>query len=266
MPVNSFPMTSAQQQIEFGPAAQVTTPMPAPSILIICEHASNHVPVNLKGLGLSADELSKHIAWDPGAAAVAKALVNRLPAVLVEGTLSRLVYDCNRPPSALSAIPTKSEIYEIPGNQGLTQAETAARVAQVYQPFCNIVAQQVAKYRATLSSLVTIHSFTPVFNGQRRDVEIGVLHGADEQLAKMMMAHKPQDLPYVTRLNEPYSAQDGVAHTLDLHGTENNLPNVMIEIRNDLIETPTQQVAMADQLASWIEVTLAAGLTREGQA
>lgn len=242
--------------IDFGRAAAVTDPPGPPSVLVVCEHASNRVPRGLD-LGVLDDVLESHVAWDPGALGVAAALAERLGAVLVAGTISRLVYDCNRPPEAESAVPAVSEAYAIPGNAGLSDADRAARVANVFAPFSATVADQITHYRDTLTLMVTIHSFTPVYAGQTRNVEIGLLHGRDTRFAEAMLARKPEAPAYDTRLNAPYSAADGVAHTLDMFGPSNGLQNVMIEIRNDLIATRAEQDAMAAHLAPWITATLA---------
>lgn len=239
--------------VDFGPAATVTSPEVAPEVIVVCEHASNRIPAGLKGLGLSTEVQVSHVAWDPGALGVAAGLASGLGAALVAGNISRLVYDCNRPPEAPSAVPERSEAYEIVGNRNLSDASHAERVAQVYRPFSKAVAGEIAKYAKTLKLMVTIHSFTPVFNGRQRDVELGVLHGTDARFADAMMQSLPDSTSYVTRLNEPYSAADGVAHTLDVQGTANGLLNVMIEIRNDLIATAEQQKRIAAFLLAWIK-------------
>lgn len=236
----------------FGPVFDVATPDTAPQMAIICEHASNHIPASLNGLGLSGEIAQSHIAWDPGALGVAKALAERTQSLLIAGRISRLVYDCNRPPDAPSAIPERSEIYDIPGNRGLSPAQRAARIEGVFQPFSDAVTAQIAMHRTALQSMVTIHSFTPVFFDNPREVEVGILHGQDTRLAEAMMANRPTASGHDIRLNEPYAAKDGVAHTLDEHGARNGLPNVMIEIRNDLIQTPQAQAEMAALLADWI--------------
>lgn len=56
--------------------------------------------------------------------------------------------------------------------------------------------------------------------------------------------------------NEPYGPQDGVTYTLKKHGVENGLLNVMVEIRNDLIETPHQQKDIANVLSKMITRSL----------
>lgn len=224
--------------------------------MIVCEHASPHIPPEFNQLGLSDDAANSHVAWDPGALPVARRLAEDLDAVLVFGTMSRLLYDCNRPPEAPSAIPVRSEVFDIPGNAGLTQAERAARVEHIYTPFSTALSEKITRHRDTLRLMVTIHSFTPVFHDVEREVEIGVLHGEDARFAQAMMQAKPQGAHFCIRLNEPYAAVDGVAHTLDQHGLANNLPNVMIEVRNDLIATNADQRAMAQFLTGWVKQAL----------
>ena len=228
----------------------------ASRVLVVCEHASSYIPPEFNQLGLSDDLAKSHVAWDPGALPVAQRMAENLNAVLVYGTMSRLLYDCNRPPEALSAIPARSEVFDIPGNADLTQAERAARVAYIYTPFSNALSDQISHHRENLQLMLTIHSFTPVFHGVKREVEIGVLHGKDARFAQAMMQSKPQGEHFCIRLNEPYSAIDGVAHTLDQHGQANNLPNVMIEVRSDLIATDADQRAIAQFLTDWVRQAL----------
>lgn len=225
-------------------------------VLFVCEHASNFIPDAFDDLGLTPAQKVSHIAWDPGALGVAQALATRLHAPLVAGGQSRLIYDLNRPPSAPSAIPEQSEIHDIPGNQNLSQADRQSRVSQVYAPFYAALVEILTERRAHLKLMVTVHSFTPVFKGTARAVELGILHGKDSTFAQAMMAQMPDDCPFKVELNQPYSAIDGVAHTLDEHGHKNDLLNVMLEIRNDLIETPVQQQEWGDLLAPWLLRTL----------
>lgn len=253
---NILQMKTSQTDSSFGPSVQVLPARAEAEVLVVCEHASNHVPTCLNGLGLDGDALQSHVAWDPGALGVAQHLASVFSGPLVQGEISRLVYDCNRPPEAADAIPAQSEIYAIPGNMNLTPEQRQNRVDQVYEPFRAVLAGEIDARRTALRLMVTVHSFTPVYRGQKRDVEIGILHGDDARFAEAMIATQPSGSPYLTLMNEPYSAADGVAHTLDLHGTANDLPSVMLEIRNDLIMTETEQVKMANLLASWIERAL----------
>ena len=96
--------------------------------------------------------------------------------------------------------------------------------------------------------LVTIHSFVPVFMGVYRAVEIGILHGHDRRLADYFLDQAKSHPAYVLRRNEPYGPADGVTHTLDWAGGGYDLPNVMIEIRSDLIA----KKAGITQVAQWV--------------
>lgn len=257
-------MESQDTKLVYGPVVHISKPEGAPSVFVVCEHASNRVPEFLGDMGLSQKARQSHIAWDPGALPVAQALSQHLSATLIQGGISRLVYDCNRPPEAADAMPSSSEDIAIPANANLTTAQRAERVTHVYRPFEAALSNEIARYQDTLQLMVTIHSFTPVYRGQHRTVELGLLHGTDDRFAQAMMASAPESLSFETRLNEPYSAADGVAHTLDVQAVPNGLLNVMIEIRNDLIQTPSQRQAMADLLAPWIAQTLS-DLRERGQ-
>ncbi len=245
-------MESQGGKLDFGTVVHTDLADDTPSVVLVCEHASNRIPAFLGDMGLGQDALQSHIAWDPGALAVAKLMAARMSAPLVYGGVSRLVYDCNRPPEAAGAMPVLSEDWDIPANADLTPKERTARIEGVYEPFRKTLSDVLDQYRGSLEVMVTVHSFTPVYLGEKRKVELGILHGEDDRFAAAMMAQQPAQNPYVTRLNEPYSAADGVAHTLDAQALPRGLLNVMIEIRNDLIETPEQQSAVADTLVPWI--------------
>ncbi|WP_439616438.1 N-formylglutamate amidohydrolase [Shinella sp.] len=219
-------------------------------VILVCEHASRLLPKALGTLGLTEEALASHIAWDPGALAVSRLMANSLDATLVFQRFSRLVYDCNRPPESPAAMPEKSEVFEVPGNAGLDQAARDARTEALYLPFRKglgrLVENRIAEGRPPV--IVTMHSFTPVYFGKPRAVEIGILHDADTRLADAMLAAAGEKSLYDTRRNEPYGPEDGVTHTLKEHGLANGLPNVMIEVRNDLIKDEAGQGVVADYL------------------
>ena len=227
-------------------------------IILVCEHASNHIPPAWGDLGLSADQCMAHIAWDPGALAVSRDLAQRLDAVLIHAPVSRLVYDCNRAPDMPGAMPARSEIHDVPGNIALSSAERLARTEAVYLPWANGLHTLIAK-RIALGLrpvVVTIHSFTPIYHGKPRRVEFGVIHDADPHLAIAILNAAQKLTRLQTELNAPYSAADDVTHTLRVQATPYGLPNAMLEIRNDLIATAEAAEAMADQLAAVLNMGL----------
>lgn len=228
-------------------------------MVILCEHASNTIPEEFAGLGLSAAARQSHIAWDPGALPVASALSTVFDAPLIAPAVSRLVYDCNRAPKAQSAVPEYSEIYEIPGNIGLSAADRLGRVDRFYVPYHRalVAALDRAMQATPAPALVTIHSFTPVYRGQRRAIELGILHDADTRLADVLLDISAADGTLTVGRNQPYGPEDGVTYSLAEHALPRGLLNVMIEIRNDLIADRAGQQAMARRLAGYLRAALA---------
>ncbi len=169
---------------------------------------------------------------------------------LIACGVSRLVYDCNRPPSAPDAMPARSEVVDIPGNSDLSSAERARRTEAYYLPFWAALQAKIAHTNNPV--IVTIHSFVPVFHGRKRDVEIGVLHDTDTRLADAMLEIAGQHTKAKVQRNQPYGPEHGVTHTLREHALPGGHLNVMLEIRNDLIETAAQQTKMADMIAGWV--------------
>ncbi|MCR4283394.1 MAG: N-formylglutamate amidohydrolase [Bauldia sp.] len=205
--------------------------------VVVCEHASNRLPRALGTLGLSRAELERHIAWDPGAAAVAAGIAERLGGDLVVQRYSRLAIDCNREPGLADAVSTHSEDTPIPGNAGLSGEARSDRVAALWEPFHAAIdrlldARKQAR-RATV--LVTIHTFTPVYRGVARPWHVGIISTDDRRVAEPMLASLRGDKRLVVGDNEPYSAKDNVDYTIRRHGRDRGLPHVMIEIRNDLV-------------------------------
>ncbi|WP_371930786.1 N-formylglutamate amidohydrolase [Paracoccus spongiarum] len=215
--------------------------------VLVCEHASNALPKDWGDPGIDAAQQQSHVAWDPGALDLARGLARLLDAPLIFGRVSRLIYDLNRPPHSPAAMPDRSELHDIPGNRDLAPALRRRRTDEIYLPFHAALAAMLAHRLAIgqMPVLITVHSFTPVYFGRPRAVEFGVIHDRDDRLARAIAAAATG---LETRLNAPYSAADGVAHTLALHATPMGLRHAMLELRNDLLAGGAG-AAMAQRLA-----------------
>ena len=219
--------------------------------LLVCDHASNYLPPHFGTLGLPGADMLRHIAWDPGALPVALKMSAMLDAALVEAGVSRLAIDCNRPLDAPDLIPQVSETTLIPGNAALADADRAERIALSWQPFHDtvqaLVDERLAAGRET--RLVTIHSFTPVYNGVARPWEIGIIHDGDERLSAPLIAALEALKRFTVGENEPYSPTDRVYFTLEKHARSRGLSCAMVEIRNDEIADAAGQAKWAELLA-----------------
>ncbi len=217
-------------------------------VVLLCEHASNALPAEYGRLGLPEEELSRHIAWDIGAAEVTRGLSAALDAPAFLGTLSRLLVDLNRPFEAPSAMPALSEATSIPGNVGLGAAERERRRRRVFDPYHARVAAHLDRRAAggRTTVLVTVHSFTPVFLGVARPWHAGVLFERSAALAEALIRRLSADGMLNVAANEPYKVERESDYAIPVHGTDRGLSAALLEIRNDLIDTP-------DGVAAWVE-------------
>lgn len=230
--------------------------------VIVCDHASNFVPAEFADLGLSASDLTRHIAWDPGALGVARDLAERLDAPLAFSTVSRLIVDLNRTDTDDDAIAVVSETTRIPGNQDLSAAARRDRFARFHAPYHARLADLMATRAARPASpvVIAVHTFNPVYRGVARPWAIGVLYGERPALGRALIAALRADDPaLVVGDNEPYSPADRVYRTLERHADGHGFDSVMIEIRNDLVADAAGEAAWAARLARLLAPLLETG-------
>ena len=128
------------------PAFEVVNAQGRGRALFLCDHASAAVPRALRDLGLAPEHFGRHIAWDIGAAEVARRLSRAFDAPLVLSGYSRLVIDCNRRPGDATSIPEESDRTPVPGNRGLSPADRAARATACFEPYHKAIAQRLAAF------------------------------------------------------------------------------------------------------------------------
>jgi predicted N-formylglutamate amidohydrolase len=219
--------------------------------LLTADHAGRTIPRRLGMLGLSRTELDRHIGWDIGIAGVTERLSASFDAAAAFQTYSRLVIDCNRSPEVESSIPVISEATEIPGNRGISEAERIVRRQEIFEPYharirALLDARQAAKRRTVL---VAMHSFTPVFKGESRAMQVGVLYNRDKRLAHILLDLLRAEGDIVIGDNAPYSVSDLTDYTVPIHAERRGLPHVEIEIRQDLIADLAGQASWAARFA-----------------
>jgi predicted N-formylglutamate amidohydrolase len=173
-------------------------------------------------------------------------------------TYSRLVIDCNRDPSWPSAMPVISEFTEIPGNAHLTGADRFARSREIFLPYHHRIAAlldaRAAAGRRTV--LVAMHSFTPVFKGEPRMIEVGVLYFRRTTLAEIMLDLLRNEGDLTVGENAPYALTEDSDYSIPFHGERRGLEHVEIEIRQDLIASPEGQAAWGDRFARLLTAAL----------
>lgn len=221
-------------------------------LVVTCDHASNHVPHAVHGgdLGVAPADMNRHIAYDVGAAGVTRHLADALDAPAILSRFSRLVIDPNRGEDDPTLIMALYDGTIIPANRAPSAEDIAWRLNHCYRPYHNALDDLLAQRSDPV--LVAIHSFTPQLAGRpKRPWHIGILHETDMRLAVPLLERLRTEPDLCVGENEPYGGHLK-GDSVDRHAIRWNRPNVLIEIRNDLIRSEDQQRGWANRLAPMI--------------
>ncbi len=256
-----MPAASALKPLPAAPASHPVEIVPGTAesgALILCDHASNAVPEDLRALGLPAAEFERHIAYDIGAAAVTRALARHLGAPAILTRFSRLVIDPNRGRDDPTLVMRLSDGAVVPGNAFIDEREVERRIARFYDPYDAAIRSAVgAGMRAGHPPcLIAVHSFTPVWRGSPRPWHAGILWDADDRFARPLIEGLRADPSLVVGDNEPY---DGAlaGDTIHRHATVRGLASTLIEIRQDLIADEAGAESWAARFAGLLKPLLA---------
>ncbi len=238
--------------------------------VVTCDHATNTVPEFVAGgdLGISAEEMARHIAWDVGALGVARELARRLDAPLVHSDFSRLVIDPNRGEDDPTLIMKLYDGTIIPANRHVDAAERERRLAKCYRPYHQRLADLLAEREAAGRGpvIIAVHSFTPRLNGHAmRPWQVGILHHDPNPFAEALIASLRTESDLCVGDNEPYPGYL-VGDSMYRHAMLPGRPYALIELRNDLIRDAAGQGAWAARLAPHIlDAARQAGLVERAE-
>ncbi|MEH6545861.1 MAG: N-formylglutamate amidohydrolase [Sneathiella sp.] len=230
-------------------------------LMFTVDHASQQIPESYNCLGLQdTSVLHRHIAWDIGIEDVTRRLAEKLSATAIYARFSRLLLDANRYPEDMALTPAVSDGVLIPDNKNISALEKEHRIETYFKPYHKSIEQildaKIAAHRLPL--LISMHSFTPIMNDFERPWHIGVLWDRDERIASPMLEILRKNSTLAVGDNEPYSARDPLGYTMSAHGMDRGVPNVAIEIRQDLIDThqgaEKWACIMADTVLQLLEV------------
>ena len=217
------------------------------NFLIICDHASNYIPDVYKNLGLDDKILATHIAYDIGVREVATYLAEYLQCPLVMSDFSRLLIDANRGIDDPTLIMKISDGKIIEGNKDISFLincnEKKHRINFFYNTYHNKISEIISRSlkKNIFPAIISIHSFTPSFGGNKRSTELGILWDSDNRLPDIFFSHLNKNYKdIIIGNNKPYTGRMK-NDTLYRHGTKQGLANILIEIRQDLIIDSVKQ-------------------------
>jgi len=217
--------------------------------VVICDHATNTVPdfVNGGSLGISATDMSRHIAYDVGALGASRRLAEHLDAPLIYTNFSRLVIDPNRGEDDPTLVMQLYDGTIIPANRNISEEATNLRKERCYNPYHSALEALLSRRENPV--ILSIHTFTKQLNGYGpRPWQVGVLYAQDERMAKPLIELLRSQPDLCIGDNQPYSG-NLKGDTMEYHALQRGRIHALIEIRNDLIETEADQNEWADKLA-----------------
>lgn len=220
-------------------------------VLLVADHASNAVPAALDHLGLGAEALGRHIAYDIGIAWLTRRLAALLGAPAILHGYSRLLIDPNRPLDDPTSICIISDGQVVPGNRALGGSAACERADALFHPYHATVAALLSARQQgdVVPALVSLHSFTPSLKGFPRPWHVGVLWAEDGRIPIPLMQALAADPALSVGDNQPYSGRHRYGYTVETHALAQGRANALIEVRQDLIDTQEKAEAWAERLA-----------------
>lgn len=253
-----LPYDSPLLQSDEPPAYTILNPHGKARCILTCEHAGRLVPRQLNMLGLEDEDFTRHYATDPGVRRVTETLSQLIDAPAILGNYSRLVVDLNRSIGAPTAFAPTGEGKPVPGNVNISDEDKACRTREIYDPYHTALDAMInhALGQGFVPPIISIHSFTPRFFNFQRPWQVGFLWTHNRRLPGLMIDYFIR-ASYVTGDNQPYDHRILRGSAINRHGDERGLPNVLVEIRNDLISNDAESDVWAKNLADCLEGILA---------
>lgn len=243
-------------------------PQPSPrsrprTPIVTCEHGDREVPeAYAERAAEHREAFAGHRAWDPGARELANALARRLRAPVFVATVSRLLVDLNRSPDNPERF---SEV-----TSGLAQDERDALMEDHYYPYRHGVETAVSSALAagTTAIHLSVHTFTPTWEGEERDVDVGLLFDPDRPLETELCLRWQEELmeraPELrVRFNEPYS---GVADGFTSHLRKRHPPDHYLGVELEVSQRfPDGDAERWQELQTLLCDTAQAALAEDGR-
>lgn len=217
-------------------------------VFLTCEHASERVPAPWRLSERDARLFGTHWAYDLGAAEMTRELAHELEAPAVLSHFTRLLVDPNRPEDADTLFRTHADGLVIELNRAIDPDERERRLRDFYRPYHRAVDRGLARTRCPIA--LAVHTFTPLYEGTPRPMELGVLFDEEVELAESM-AEALRAAGFIVAMNLPYSGRDGLMYSVERHALAHGRRPIEIEVRQDLATHPNQRRRVVQALAEW---------------
>lgn len=217
----------------------------AAPVFLTCEHASMALPLGWTWPEEDARLVGTHWSYDLGARALTLELARALGAPAVLATFSRLLVDPNRPEDSPTLFRTEADGVPVELNAKIDGRERERRLSGFYRPFHAAVDRELS--RCSASIVLAVHTYTPLYEGQKREVELGVLFDREDALGEAWVTFL-RSCGYDCRPNEPWSGKAGLIHVAQTHADRHGRRAMELEVRQDLAEDPTFRATLVPRL------------------
>ena len=222
--------------------------------LLTCEHASMRLPAPWEWPLDDRRLVGDHWSWDPGAAEVCADLARDLGACAVLSRFTRLLCDPNRAEGSGNLFRDIADGAPILLNADLSAAEVERRLAGYYRPFHAAVDRAAVAHPGRL--VFSVHTFSPIYEGQRREVEVAVLYDHAEEDLGHLFAHAMEQQGLKVWHNEPWSGKDGLIFSAARAAKAHGRRPLELEVRNDLATDPAWREQACPRIARALQALL----------
>lgn len=216
-------------------AYELCAGQPDATVFLTCEHASERVPAAWTLPECDVHLLGTHWAYDLGAAELAHELAEALDAPAVLSRFTRLLVDPNRPETSPELFRKTADGHIIELNRHVDPADRERRLRDCHHPYHQAIDRNLTRSNAEI--VLGVHTFTPLYEGQPRHMEIGVLFDREEDLAERTAAVL-RDAGMIVAMNQPWSGKDGLIYSVERHADAHGRRALELEVRQDLATEP----------------------------
>jgi len=209
---------------------------PNNKIVVTCEHARNVLPDEYSWTENDKRYfVNDHWGYDIGAYDMANALASELKCVFVHSLYSRLLLDPNRSIVSDTLFRRSGDGREVELNKDLTYEEEQERIKKYFIPYYEALREISAKVDPTY--VLSIHSFTPLYEGKTRSIEVGVLYGHDSTEFALKVNEEMNKKGYKSEANKPYDGVTtmGTVKSLIFAKFPTKRLGITFEFRNDIL-------------------------------
>ncbi len=204
--------------------------------LLTCEHASMRLPKPWEWPDQDRRLVGDHWSWDPGAAEVCADLARAVGACAVLSRFTRLLCDPNRAEGTENLFRDVADGLPIALNVDLKPDDRERRLAGYHRPFHAAVDRAALDHPGRL--VFSVHTFSPIYEGQRRAVEVAVLYDHAEDDLGHRLVHALEQQGLRAWHNEPWSGKDGLIYSAARAAAAHGRRPLELEVRNDLATDP----------------------------